>query len=405
MSGKERFGVSKTYVLHEVRYFYLGLAALGQQGGAVAGDCVDDVLRNELNKFNAVRSRRYNLRQREFSFKETPRLILYELRKCGLVGGSGRGSDKQWALTEEGYRLYAMLKNPANRLLLREEFAVLMLNTFPVFRALLIALGNSPYKELVGIPLLAPYEFDHFPAEAYNAAAETATTQAFGLMRIRFRCGEDMQTALRAILQTVLAKSIAERRAMGTIIKNTVPQFFIRHFFGDLFTSKAYYDLARTRSSFLGLINYFREGRPGAYTEIVYPVARLADEPVDEPGWRCRPLKSGYLLLRAPDWQEFTPTFLAALQRAYSMTPRSIGYVEVADLRDRVCSDLRLPDHIFDDLLQKAVQASQTGDLPIRVYLDSSLGDVMPIAKRAPLELKDKAFNLVRVQTTEGGNN
>lgn len=395
--------MAKIYTIHEVRYFYLGLAALGRRDGSVSDDRVDAVIRDELNHFNSLRNRKYNLREREFSFQQTPRWILYELREYGLVTVRGRGAEKQWALTAEGQRFYEMLKNPANRLRLREEFAVLMLNTFPVFREFLTTLASSPHNGIAGVPLLSRYDFDHFSAAEHAATVERAISLTDDLLRSRFRMDDSLLDALREALSTAMAAQAAEGKTLGLIIENEVHRFFIHHFFGNLLTSKTRYDLVRNRSSFLGLVNYFREGRRGASVEIIYPVARLSDHEMNESGWHCLPLQTGYLLLRAPMWNDFAPTFLDSLQRACSAVRRSIGYAEIADVRDRICFELRLPDHIFDEFLQQAVQAGRNGELPVRVYLDSSLGDTMPLPKRAPLELKERAFNLVRVQTVEGG--
>ena len=91
------------------------------------------------------------------------------------------------------------------------------------------------------------------------------------------------------------------------------------------------------------------------------------------------------------------------MQQQYNAIPRAIGYVEVADLRDRVCFELGIPDHIFDDFLKRAIEDGQKGNMPVRVYLDSSLGQSLPLPKRAPLELEQGAFNLVRVQEVDSG--
>jgi len=66
-----------------------------------------------------------------------------------------------------------------------------------------------------------------------------------------------------------------------------------------------------------------------------------------------------------PDWENFAPEFIKVLQQVYQGLPRPIGYVEVADLRDRVCFELRLPDYLFDDFLKRTVQSGQKDELPL----------------------------------------
>ena len=90
-------------------------------------------------------------------------------------------------------------------------------------------------------------------------------------------------------------------------------------------------------------------------------------------------------------------SFVAALKRAYSNAYRPTGYARVADLRDRVCFELRLPDFGFDELLKRCVKASQHDKLPLRTYLDSSLSQPVTVLKRAPLEFGEGTFNLIRI--------
>ena len=391
--------MAKICTIYEVRYFYVGIAALGRHKGTLKDTIADGVIREELTRFNNSRSRKYNLPERNNAFRETPYNVLYELRQYGLVQINGQGVDKEGGLTAEGWRIYELLKNPANGQLLREEFAGLTLNTFQLFVHFIQILNASPYSKVVGIPRVSQGEFEQFTDEQSQAAIDYAVKIVANLLQPRFNLANSIYEQFRQALQTALNEKLAKGKKLSVILEVEITRFFTSYFFERLFSNQVQYEVIRTRSVFLGFANYYREGPPSQCLELVYPTCNIWSHPISETGCYTLPLNNDQFLV-IPDWyqQENTPVrFVLTIKRAYQNLFRPTGYAEVADLRDYVCFELRIPDYIFDELLKQCLAASQNDKLPIRIYLDSSLTQPAAALKRAPLELRDGTFNLIRI--------
>jgi hypothetical protein len=404
----------KICTIYEVRYFYAGLAAFGKYQGVMEDSKVEEVIREEVIRFNRQRSQRHNLPQRNDLFQYTPRSVLFELKEYGLVEAvynnlepaltpnPGQELNKSWKLTSEGWRLYQLLADPANSAVLRENFTSLMFRTFPEFSQFLKALRPIDKPNLVGIPMISHREFEQFSAEEINQAVELAVSLTAELMQPHFKFEEAVYRALRQELNANLEVKLAKGKPIGTLIESGVALFFLRYFFNGLFQNEIRYETIRTRAVFLGIVNYWREGSYRKSLELLYPISFLSSqrESVIEDEWQCLPAAEGeYLYIYNPQWDDFAPAFTAALQQAYFELPRPIGYAQVADLRDRVCYKMSLADHLFDTFLKQAIAASQKGELGIRIYLDSSQAQAKPLLKRAPLEFNEGVFNLIRIQS------
>lgn len=404
----------KICTIYEVRYFYVGLAALGKHQGLVEDSKVELIIREELIRFNRQRSQRHNLPQRNDLFQYTPRSILFELKEYGLVeavnnnlepvltANPGQEFNKSWKLTSEGWRLYQLLADPVNSAVLRENFTSLMFRTFPEFSQFLKALRPPDKPNLIGIPIISHREFEQFSAEETEQAVALAVSLTAALMQPHFKFEEKVYHALHQELKNNLEVKLAKGKPLGTVIETGLALFFLKYFFKGLFQNEIRYETIRTRAVFLGIVNYWREGSYRRTLELLYPTAFLSSERevVIEDEWQCLLAGEGeYLYIYNPQWHDFAPAFTAALQQAYLEVPRPIGYAQVADLRDRVCYKMSLADHLFDTFLKQAIAASQKGELGIRIYLDSSQAQAKPLLKRAPLELKDGVFNLIRIQS------
>lgn len=392
--------MARISTIYEVRYFYAGLAALGRHKGVLKEGLIDEVIRQELTRFNNNRARKYNLPERSVTFRQTPYFVLYELRLYGLVQIIGQGGDRKWSLTDEGWRLYELLKSPANSQKLREEFIRLTLDTFPLFTDFLNILNHSSHNKTLGIPHLAQSEFVDFEPEQSEKAIHYAVITVSKVLEPRFNLDNQLYEQLRAYLKTVLIQKLEKGKKLPAILEVEITRFFSNYFFKGLFNNEVLYEVVRTRAVFLGLANYYREGPPSRCLELIYSTARLSEAITPEGYWRNIPLSKKYLLLPSlGPGDQLTAQFVATIKRAYHNLTRPTGYAEVADLRDQVCFELRIPDYLFDELLKRCLIASQDDRLPFRIYLDSSLSQPVIILKRAPLDLKEGTFNLIRIHS------
>jgi hypothetical protein len=415
-SGNQRKhqAMSKVGTIYEVHYFYAGLAALGLYQGPVEDSKVDELIRQELIRFNRQRSQRYNLPRRDDLFQDTPRAILFELKAFGLVelvnhnlaptatANPGQALDKSWQLTEEGWHLYQLLADPASSEQLRESFTRLMFRTFPEFSQFLKALRVEGRIHLTGIPMISYREFEQFSAEELEEAVARAVSLTVELMQPHFKFDEGVYHSLRQELKTNLQVKLAKGKSLGPVMESELALFFLSYFFKGLFQNEIDYKTVRARGVYLGIANYWREGSYRRTLELLYPTAFLSNllESVLEDEWQI--LKIGqeeYLYIYHPRWPDFARPFTAALCQEYLELPRPTGYVQIADLRDRVCYQMSLADHLFDTFLKLAIAASQKGELAIRIYLDNSHDQAQPLLKRAPLELREGAFNLIRIES------
>jgi len=250
--------MAKLCTIYEVRYFYAGLTALGLHSGVVNNSEIDQLIREELIKFNRKRNQKYTLPQRNHQFQITPRQILSELREYGLVEVNRASSDeaKHWLLTSEGWRIYQLVQNPANNRKLREEFMILSLNTFPEFRAFLKALTITSPAGLAGIPLVSERDFEATTPANLEEAISKAVSLSRQLMSFYFNFDETIYQQLRQELKTALLTRLSAGKKPGVAMETELKIFFLKHFFKEIFHNEVRYETLRTRCVFFGLVNY-----------------------------------------------------------------------------------------------------------------------------------------------------
>ena len=388
--------MAKEYLIYDPRYYYVGLAALGGAGGSLPDDAVDGVVRAALHGYTRRRQARYGLPDRAVAYRDTPRLILLDLRTLGLVAAEGAGAEKRWRLTPDGAAFYPRLRDLPGRFTLRADLAARMLDAFPVAAACYRGLLAVPPPGLMAIPLPRRADFPRARPEDLTGVVAAAVARTAALLAPHAPLDTATARALAAHLGAALPTGLAKGQPPAVVLEAAVPAFFLALRFAGQVGSKPRYEATRTQLAFTGIINYLHP--PGAGVDLLYAVARPGAAPPTPVGWYALTPQLGPLWQPAPAWTAASAPFLEALQVAYRAAPHPTGYAEIADVRDRVCLALRWPDYLFDNFLAEAATAAQQGTIRWRIYLDATLAGRRPRLKRAPLELRGGAYNLIRVQ-------
>jgi len=139
---------------------------------------------------------------------------------------------------------------------------------------------------------------------------------------------------------------------------------------------------------------------PDFHGKIVYPLSRV-DNKVDSPNFtRVYNYPDGEsLFLHEPQWED-GDEFVQALTKAY-LEARQISratFVRLANVRERVCYGLKMPEYLFDQYLGKAY--TMRDKLKIRISLEA---DRLPsetnleYVQREPVMIEGKYRNIIAI--------
>jgi hypothetical protein len=143
---------------------------------------------------------------------------------------------------------------------------------------------------------------------------------------------------------------------------------------------------------------------PGINGRTVYPTAIIRKEV------KNRDFKEAYsysnkekLFLHAPKWKENEELFVDTLHSSYFELRKNRNnnlFVNLTDLREKVCYKLRIPTFVFDDFLNKTYLLNLKGHLKIQISLEA---DRLPqetsamYLKREPVLINGKYKNIIAI--------
>lgn len=184
--------------------------------------------------------------------------------------------------------------------------------------------------------------------------------------------------------------------------------FFLRNIYNYTYSLNTF-DIWIYRAKQVGIVNA-TEFFPNFNGRIVYPTSVIVD---DTPNPDFEKIfeynKNLSLYLHSPSWEkeEIQENFVASLTNIYftmKQTSRSY-FVNLADIRELVCYNLKISDYLFNDFLQKAYKLNLAGKLRINISLES---DRLPqetqaiYLKREPILINDSYKNIIAIDLTKG---
>lgn len=149
---------------------------------------------------------------------------------------------------------------------------------------------------------------------------------------------------------------------------------------------------------------YTSEFYPNFSGRIVYPTAIITNNTSNQDFKEVFKYNNGKkLYIHYPTWNnEFQHKFVKTLLDEYFIIQKTrlTHFINLSDLKERVCFKLRIPNFVFDEFLEKAYTLNLQGKLPIQISLEA---DKLPhetnamYLKREPISVNGKLKNIIAI--------
>jgi hypothetical protein len=317
---------------------------------------------------------------------------LRELRILNLVVETGKGKQREVILTDKGSSILG-LWNSKSVSELKQSFLNLWMSTYEDLPKLLFLI-NSTLKKMIFIPKPPIiHEFKQISSTLNIRSpidrrkyAEYCQEVAYGEFRKLSRSFNkiDLNDFLDYLDNQLTERiSSAQKKTQSYLIESA--EYVISNYFLNKFLSPSisitYADFIvwRERLYNLDVINYTHH-YSGLKGQITYALGEYTD------GMFHRDISSA-------NWKaikdDFTNAVIAAYKKIYS--DRNSSFVPIADVRDLTCFKLRLTDNEFDNLFKVLYQNCNTGEVKLKISLDSDSIMNQASNKRKPLSLSKQA--------------
>lgn len=222
-------------------------------------------------------------------------------------------------------------------------------------------------------------------------------------------------TLMERLIKTGLLPSEKNERFVpkkyNSIIKR-FRDFWLNYFLKDIYGyqySLNSFDIWIYRGKQIGIM-HATEFYPNSNGRIVYPTSIIIDFKASKDFNKIFEYNNGYsLFIHHPSWdnEQTQEEFVKSLTNAYfdvRKTSRSY-FVSLADVREIVCYNMKIPEYLFDDFLKKAYRLNLTKQLNIHFSLEA---DKLPqetnaiYIKREPVMIDDRYRNIIAIDITRG---
>lgn len=181
--------------------------------------------------------------------------------------------------------------------------------------------------------------------------------------------------------------------------------FWLKYFLQDLYNypfSLNSFEILAYRGKQIGIF-HITEFYPNFHGRVVYPLAILKQGTESKDFCNLFRYSDGMqLLVHQPKWDNIQEEFVKSLVNAYfdSRETAKTYFVNLSNIRERVCYNMKIPEYTFDEFLGNAYQLSLADELRIRISLEV---DKLPeetnamYLKRAPVMVEGKYRNIIAV--------
>lgn len=332
--------------VHDIKYLYSVINGLKHKGGQVEINTKSlEYFKKLINEYNEAKAAKYGLsfKPREVNIKVVKH-VLTELKNLGLIS-----KEKNYLiLTAEGSKIASLIENKKSEEL-KEVFIKLMLEHFEIFeyflkRVKMVSNGN-------GIPI--PF----ITADVINICNEDLRKIGESYIDIlknhtNLKINSDK---LYDLLEKEKVDFIEKRTDKMNKLQAIIEKFVISEAFYPEIQSRRVYDFVRSRTTFLGLTNYANFDFDGFPAEVTYLISDF--EPTSFK-YSIREIKyeGGAIYFHQPTFEEIKNILKETMAEIYKAHKDEFGYMKIADMRDKVCRELKLSDYLFDTYIKKLYQ-------------------------------------------------
>ncbi|QPC83660.1 hypothetical protein G4Y79_04565 [Phototrophicus methaneseepsis] len=185
-----------------------------------------------------------------------------------------------------------------------------------------------------------------------------------------------------------------------------VRDYWLKHFLQNLYSyeiSLANFELWAYRAKQIGIL-HITEFYPDSdfHGRLVYPLSVVrssSQSPNFKKIYEYFDQQSNCLFLHQPDWND-GEKFVESLTHAYIETRRSSKsyFVRLANVRERVCYSMKIPEFLFDEYLGMAYRMREELKIRISLEADRLPGDTnMDYIHREPVMIDGKYRNIIAI--------
>lgn len=346
--------------------------------------------------------------------------VITEAKEYELINGENGG---KLSLTEKGRELLLQYEKDGLVLFNRSLFS-LMETHYNAFRYLIEFLYNVN-KFNPGLLIFPNYS----PRQLHFEKSSMKTTSHFiGYSEaLVIRLQQDIQNHLgenkilkeenRKLLQKLMDSGLLSMnpkeefapKKYNVIIKR-FRDFWITYFLREIYNyqySMSSFDIWTYRGKQIGII-YATEFYPNFYGRIVYPTSIIMDTTTSNDFKKLYDYPDGLsLFVHEPLWYKNQDQFIKYLVEAYFNLRRSYRnyFINLAALRELVCYNMKISEHLFEKFLDNTYKLNLTGNLKIRISLEV---DKLPedtkamYLKREPVMVDGRYRNIIAIDVTKG---
>lgn len=195
------------------------------------------------------------------------------------------------------------------------------------------------------------------------------------------------------------------------VITKRFRDYWITYFLREIYKyqySMASFDIWTYRGKQIGIINA-TELYPSFNGRIVYPTSVVMKATKSNDFHKIYKYEDGYnLFIHIPKWKEENQNkFVDYLVKAYFELRRPFqgNFVNLSALKELVCYNMKISEHLFETFLEETYKMNLSGDLKIRISLEvDKLPEETKAAyiKREPVMVDGKYRNIIAIDVTKG---
>lgn len=182
-------------------------------------------------------------------------------------------------------------------------------------------------------------------------------------------------------------------------------KFWLNYFLKDIYNypySFSVFNIWIERARQVGVL-HTTEFFPDFSGRIIYPTSVIIKE-INNPDFSIAYTYQSQesLYIHTPEWETYQDQFVKVLIDEYYILQKSrrTHFINLSDLRERICFKLRIPSFVFDDFLQKTYFLNLQERLQIQISLEA---DRLPqetnalYLKREPILVNGKYKNIIAI--------
>ncbi len=329
--------------IHDIKYLYNVIAGLKRKGGRAESSIKTlEYFKKMINDYNDAKASKYGLsfKPREVNIKVVKHLVA-ELKYLKLI----RKENGYLILTDEGENIASLIENKDSNEL-KSVFAKLMLENYSAFKHFLTRVKEASNGNGVPIPSITSDVFDKCGGDS-KKIGETY------INIINKNCSNIITEPMKLydLLEDARVDLIEKRTDRINKLQSVIEKFAVSKAFAPNIKSRRTYDFVRSRTTFLELTNYATIDFDGFPAEVTYLISNF--EPTFKYFMKKVVFSGGSVYINYPTFEEIREPLKEAIAKIYNIYKDNLGYMKIADVRDRVCRDLRISDSLFDEHLKK----------------------------------------------------